>query len=85
MDRHASRDAILVFLREVNPGSAIDLLDDDDDLVELGHLDSLRILELILVFEETYGLSILLESIDPRELRTVRGLCGVVRLHQGAR
>lgn len=84
MDRHTFRDTILSFLRETNPGIAIELLDDDDDLVELGCIDSLRILELIMVVEETYGLSILLESIDPRAFRTVGGICCVITMHQAA-
>jgi acyl carrier protein len=84
MDRHAFRDPILVFLSEANPGIAIDQVDDDDDLVELGYIDSLRILELVMVFEQTYELTIMLESIDPRAFRTVGGICGVMTLHQDA-
>jgi acyl carrier protein len=71
MDREVFRDTMLAFIRDANPGVAIDGVSDDDDLVDLGYIDSLRIMELILVLEETFGISILLEAIDPRVFRTM--------------
>jgi acyl carrier protein len=82
MDRQVFRGVLLAFLREANPGTYIDRLDDDDDLVELGYIDSLRAIELIEILEETFGISIPIESIDPRALHTVGGVYGMVALHQ---
>lgn len=81
MDRQAFRVTVLAFLRDVNPETSIDRVDDDDDLVELGYVDSLRVMELIVVLEETFGISIPLESIDPRAFHTVGGVYEAVILH----
>ena len=81
MDRQAFRETMLAFLRDASPGMTIDRVGDSDDLVDLGYIDSLRMMELILVLEETFGISILLEEIDSRALRTIDGIYDVV-VHQ---
>lgn len=84
MDRQIFRDTMLAFLRDANPGVAIDRVDDNDDLVDLGYIDSLRIMELIVVLEETFGVSIPLETIDPRAFRTVGRVHEMVISQQSA-
>ena len=84
MERQAFRDLMLAFLREANPGVAIARVADDDDLIELGYVDSLRIMELIALFEDTLGTEIVLESMNPRAFRTVGGVYDAVILGDGA-
>lgn len=85
MEPPALRAAVLAFLREANPGAAVERVDDDDDLVALGFMDSLRVMELILVLEEQLGVELELDSIDPRAFQTVSGVCRLARTAAGAR
>jgi acyl carrier protein len=84
MLRQDFRELMLAFLRDANPGVAIARVADDDDLLELGYVDSLRIMEMVALLEDTLGTNVPLESIDPRAFRTVGGVYEAVILDEGA-
>jgi len=51
---------------------------DDDDLLESGLLDSLRLVELLLHLEEEFALRVPLDEVELDDLRTLRRLAALV-------
>ena len=60
----------------------IDVPSADTDLLESGLLDSLRLVELLLLLEQDFGVHIPLESIAIDDLRTLARLAEVIALQQ---
>jgi acyl carrier protein len=58
----------------VDPASAAD----DLDLRACGAIDSLRFIELVVELEETFGVEIELEDVDPEKLTLLGTLCDQV-------
>jgi acyl carrier protein len=56
---------------------------DDDDLLESGLLDSLRLVELLLHLEEEFALRVPLEEVELDDLRTLRRLAALVARRRG--
>jgi acyl carrier protein len=72
------RDEVLGSLRgwlQGREGWVGDLvLEDDTDIIETRALDSLDLVEFILFLERESGRSILVETLDPRQLRTLAAI-----------
>jgi len=52
----------------------VDVPSDDTDLLETGALDSLQLVDLLLLIEQSFGQRIPIESIDLDHLRSLRRL-----------
>ncbi len=75
MTREHERQEFLRFLQSIQrPDRPIESLQDEDHLADYGLGDSLSLLEIILYFEERYGLDFSERGIDPDELGTVGSL-----------
>lgn len=73
--RAQARPALLDFLSTIAlPGVAVDALDDDDNLIEAGAIDSLSMLHVIMYLEQDHGVSLMVSGIDPGELVTLGGI-----------
>lgn len=57
---------------------AIDVPSPDTDLIAMGALDSLALVELLLRIEETIGVAISVEEIDLNDLKSVRSIAGLI-------
>jgi len=55
----------------------------DTDLLENGLLDSLQLVELLLQIELQFGRRIAIENIDLDDLRTLRGIAGLIARPDG--
>ena len=53
--------------------------DPDQDLFESGMLDSVGLIDLLLLLEQDFGLHISLVSLDLDHVRTVRKIAGLVQ------
>jgi acyl carrier protein len=53
---------------------AIEIPSPETDLIAMGALDSLALVELLLRFEENLGVSISIEELDLQDLRSVRSM-----------
>ncbi|MEX0608709.1 MAG: phosphopantetheine-binding protein [Balneolaceae bacterium] len=49
-----------------------------DDLFELGYLDSLSIVSLMVAIEEEFSISLSLETVDLEEFRSVESICTLI-------
>jgi D-alanine--poly(phosphoribitol) ligase subunit 2 len=56
----------------------LEIDDLDQDLIEEGLLDSLSLVEMLLLLEEQFGIEVSIVDIDFEEFRTVRKLVGFV-------
>jgi acyl carrier protein len=48
------------------------------DLIETGMLDSMKLVELLVLIEQQFGIRIELEQIEIDDLRTVRGIARMI-------
>ncbi|MBF0198759.1 MAG: acyl carrier protein [Planctomycetes bacterium] len=66
-------------LKKLEPGCTqiglqLDQVDDHDNLIELGIMDSVGFLEFISELETELGISIDFSELDPSEFSTINGL-----------
>jgi acyl carrier protein len=54
----------------------------DTDLLESGALDSVQLVDLLLIVEQRFGLGVPLESIEPGRLRSLASLAELVGVPQ---
>lgn len=72
MNRETRKEHLLEFLRSIQqPGQSVDELDPDQDLKQIGLLDSLAELELILYLENSYGIRFDDTGFNPNQVRTI--------------
>lgn len=71
MSRAAFRELMLGFLRDANPGTLVPDLAAETDLLELGLLDSARIMELIMRLEGELGIVVGIEDLRPEPFRSI--------------
>ena len=69
------RAHLLEFLAQViRPGSSLDDIDEDTNLVTAGVMDSLVVIEIILYLEREHGIDIRAAGIDPADLMSISGV-----------
>ena len=64
--------------RLVREDLAIDADDIDTDLIQVGLLDSLALVELIFRLEQTFGVSISLDRVDIERFKSIRQIAGLL-------
>ena len=75
-DADPSSETIVLVLLDVEFGATG--IDVDTDLLERGHLDSLAVLDLVIVVEETFGIELNDDDVVPEHFRSVRDLAGLI-------
>ena len=60
------------------PGENPDMLSNDDDLLDMGILDSMAIMQLVDHLEKQYGITIPTEEIDPANFESINALVAFI-------
>ena len=69
------RADLLGFLKTiVKPGGNIDQAADADNLFDAGILDSLAVIQIIVYLEQSHGVNLAEQGIDPTELASIGGI-----------
>jgi acyl carrier protein len=77
-----NRDELVLGIREVFLADFdLEVLDDDANLIETGHLDSLDVVRLLAALEKRFGLQIEMADLEVRDIGTVSGLAELVERH----
>jgi acyl carrier protein len=70
--REQRRQGLIDFLSDIQKaGLPVQALDEEDDLIESGLIDSLAILQIVTYLEQTYGLDFSIRGIDREELSSI--------------
>lgn len=72
------KEYILKILREERDAALVDQLNETDNMIENGLLDSMSFLELLTSLELAYNVSIDFGEIDPNEFLSLGGLSKLV-------
>jgi methoxymalonate biosynthesis acyl carrier protein len=65
------------------PGENPDMLSNDDDLLDMGILDSMAIMQLVDHLEKQYGITISTEEIDPANFESINALVAFIDKQRG--
>ncbi len=65
------------------PGENPDMLSNDDDLLDMGILDSMAIMQLVNHLEKQYGITIPTEEIDPANFQSINALGAFIDKQRG--
>jgi acyl carrier protein len=79
MDLQTQRRALVEFLNSVaKPGSRVDDVDDDTNLIRAGIVDSFALIQIIFYLEQNYDLDLPALGIDPADLGTIGGMLAAI-------
>ena len=79
MNRKQHKEALIRFLQSIQrPELPIEEVDDEDRLVEVGLIDSLSVLQIVIYLEETYGISFSETGVDPEELGSIASILDLI-------
>jgi acyl carrier protein len=79
MEPSSHRRALVEFLNSVaKPGSGVDDVDDDTNLIQAGIVDSLALIQIIFYLEQNYALNLPALGIDPADLATIGGMLAAI-------
>ena len=79
MEPSSRRRALVEFLNSVaKPGSRVDDVDDDTNLVQAGIVDSFALIQIIFYLEQNYALNLPALGIDPADLATIGGMLAAI-------
>ncbi len=77
--RDARRGRVLDFLRTIQkPDRPLEAVAETDNLVEIGLIDSLALLEIVVFLETQYGLDFAATALEPEQLTTVSGILDLI-------
>lgn len=65
------------------PGENPDMLSNDDDLLDMGILDSMAIMQLVGHLEKQYGITVPTEEIDPANFESINALVAFIDKQRG--
>lgn len=79
MQGHRQRDTVVAFLNGVaKPGSSIDVIEDDTNLIQAGVIDSFAVIQIISYLEQNHGLNLQVLGVDPASLGTIGGILAAI-------
>jgi acyl carrier protein len=79
MSRERTRQELIDFLRTIQrPGGSIDAIDDEQNLFDSGVIDSLAMLQIILLLEQSYGIDLSESGVDPTQLNSVSSILDMI-------
>lgn len=65
------------------PGENPDMLSNDDDLLDMGILDSMAIMQLVGHLEKHYSITVPTEEIDPANFESINALAAFIDKQRG--
>ena len=65
------------------PGENPDMLSNDDDLLDMGILDSMAIMQLVAHLEQQYDINVPTEEIDPANFESIDALAAFIDKQSG--
>lgn len=78
----ANRDRLLVFLDGIRrPDKPISAIQDSDNLVSAGLIDSLAVLEIIMFLETEFSVDFSATEVDPSRLMSIPSILDVIDRH----
>jgi acyl carrier protein len=79
MDLQTQRRTLVEFLNSVaKPGSRVDDVDDDTNLIRAGIVDSFALIQIIFYLEQNFDLNLPALGIDPADLGTIGGMLAAI-------
>lgn len=73
------RTELIEFLSTVTrPGVSVADVDDGENLIDAGIIDSLVMVQIIMELETRYGLNLASAGVDPGELVSINGIIGAI-------
>jgi acyl carrier protein len=77
--RGQRRQDLIRFLREIQKaGLPVESLNDSDELVASGLIDSLALLQIVTYLEEAYGIDFSVRGVDPEQLGSIGSILGLI-------
>lgn len=77
--RDYARPALIAFLETIaRPGCALEQIGDNDNLIDIGVIDSLAMLHIITHLETVHGVSLSAAGIDPGQLISIGGIISAI-------
>ena len=70
MDRRTFNQAFTTFIAQANPDKQIGQIPESENLWDLGYIDSLRMVDLLMFLENTLGTEIQIENHPPQVFHT---------------
>jgi len=78
-ERERAREDLMAFLGTiVQPGIEPSSFSDDTNLIDVGAIDSLALIQIISYLEQNHGLDLQAGGIDPNDLGSVSGILGAI-------
>jgi len=76
------RERLLVFLDGIRrPDKPVSAIQDSDNLVTAGLIDSLAVLEIIMFLETEFSVDFSVNEVDPSRLMSIPSILEVIELH----
>lgn len=80
-----TREALLQFLSTIaRPGQQVEDVNENENLIEAGVIDSLSLVHLILYLETEHGVDLRLSGVDPNEIGSITGMLAVIESQVGS-
>ena len=77
--RGQRRQDLIRFLREIQKvGLPVESLNDSDELVASGLIDSLALLQIVTYLEDAYGIDFSVRGVDPEQLGSIRNILELI-------
>ncbi len=64
--------------REIMPGEEMTQLDEEDNLIDSGILDSLGMVKMITHLEEEYGIDVEADEMTPENFRSIASIAALI-------
>ncbi len=79
MSRESNRQALLAFLETIQrPDVAAGSFGEHENLVDVGLIDSLAVLQIVLFLESEFGVNFASTGVDPGRLYTVSSILDLI-------
>ena len=79
MTREANRQTLLAFLETIQrPDVGQGALDEHENLIDAGLIDSLAVLQIVSFLESEFGIDFAATGVDPGRLYTVRSILDLI-------
>lgn len=78
MSRESNRQALLAFLQTIRRPDVTGAVDERENLVDAGLIDSLAVLQIVLFLETEFGINFASTGVDPGRLYTVSSILDLI-------